>query len=224
MNQDQTPEGILLPRLDCLAISGPRKSYKPLRETQQQDLIAADPDTPQLLTREALRRHDVLSGTTQLRQFACGPCDNVWWRIVSNRKAVSRCRNCRKRYDALPFDRQYGIGRFICQNCGNTFYSRCTANSTCPCYTCGNTEVTKPYIHPSNRLGIVPNRSRRSHYCDDCRGMGHCPNYRRVINSSPEHDSTGSTESTCFSQPDFGGDAAPYFDFSGNLEGSVDSD
>ena len=209
MDRDRAASGVPLPSRDVIGISGPRQSYEPLGEDTQQALILEYPETPQLLTKEALQRHDVLTGTSQLRQFACGPCDNVWWRVVSNRKAVSQCRHCKKRYDALPFEMEYGTGRFICQHCGHMFLSKCTATSTCPCFECA-ADVSKPYIHPENK-STAP-RSTRKHRCDQCMGMGNCPNYRKVIYASKEHNSTGSTVATYLSQPDFGGDTSRYWD------------
>ena len=103
--------------------------------------------TQYLLTPEALRKHDILTGVLELRQFACKKCDHVWWRTVSRTKAVAKCNHCRVKYDALPRDKEFGIGRYRCTNCNHSFFSRCKATTERPCFNCDNT-VRTPYIHP----------------------------------------------------------------------------
>ena len=196
-SQDRKPTGFPLPRHDFPGHSGPRE--------------AADPATYKL-TKEALRKHDIATGTCELREFACEPCDNVWWRVVSTYKLVSRCKKCKIRYEALPQESEFGIGLFTCE-CGNEFKSKCTAQSNCPCFNC-KAFVSKPFIHPKfNRDATYRPRSRYKHCCDKCHGMGRCPTFKKVIHPSEPHDSTGSTLSTFLSQPDFNGDDAPYFYF-----------
>ena len=210
-SQDRTPTGVPLPRLNFPGHSGPRKAAKVLDKRSRTKLAQADPATPHLLTREALRKHDIATGTCELREFACAPCDNVWWRVVSTYKLVSRCKECKIRYDALPRELEFGIGLFTC-GCGNDFKSKCTAQTTCPCYNC-SALVSKPFIHPKFNRTPGKRTSHRKHYCDKCHGMGRCPTFKRVIYPSKPHDSTGSTESTFLSQPDFDGDDVPYFYF-----------
>ena len=53
-----------------------------------------------------------------------------------------------------------------------------------------------------------------------CHGMGQCPLYRRVVYPSNEHDSTGTSEATFLSQPSFGSDSAPFFNF--GVDGHAD--
>ncbi len=114
-------------------------------------------DTPfTTLTIEALEAHDAkhTTGPCQLRQFACPACQKSWWRNVLKSKPVSRCRGgmCRnERYEALPRNKQFGIGRFVCPNsrCGREFFGYCEATDRLTCRKCG-TKAT-PYIHPKWR-------------------------------------------------------------------------
>ena len=221
-SQDLTPTGVPLPRLNFPGHSGPRKAAKVLDKRSRTKLAQADSATPHLLTTEALRKHDIATGTCELRQFACEPCDNVWWRVVSTYKLVSRCKKCKIRYDALPREFEFGTGLFTC-GCGNDFKSKCTAQTTCPCYNC-NAPVSKPFIHPKFNHTAKPTSHRHKHYCDKCHGMGRCPTFefKRVIYPSKPHDSTGSTVSTYLSQPDFTRNNAPYFRF--RRDGSLADD
>ncbi len=122
-------------------------------------------DTPlTTLTVEALEAHDSkhTTGPCQLRQFACLPCRDTWWRNVLKSNPVSRCRGrfCRnERYDALPRNEQFGIGRFLCPNihCSREFFGYCEATEQLACRKCGT--FATPYIHPKWRKSR-PSRSR----------------------------------------------------------------
>ena len=200
-SQDRTPTGVPLPQHSFPGHSGPRKAAKVLDTRSRKILAQADPATTHLLTKEALRKHDIATGTCELREFACEPCDNVWWRVVSTYKLVSRCNKCEIRYDALSRESEFGIGLFTCE-CGKEFKSKCTAQTECPCFDC-EALVSKPFIHPKfNRAATDRPRFRHKHSC---------PTFKKVIYPSTPHDSTGSTLSTFLSQPDFNGDDAPYF-------------
>ena len=211
-SQDRKPTGVPLPQHSFPGHSGPRKAAKVLDTRSRKILAQADPATTHLLTKEALRKHDIATGTCELREFACESCDNVWWRVVSIHKSVSRCNKCKIRYNALPRELEFGIGLFTCE-CGKEFKSKCTAQTKCPCFDC-HALVSKPFIHPKfNRATTDRPRSRHKHSCDECQGMGHCPTFKKVIYPSTPHDSTGSTLSTFLSQLDFNGDDAPEFDY-----------
>ena len=112
------------------------------------DTLAVSEQPPTSLTEEALREHEIL---TSLRQFSCRACHCDWWSDVPASKEVSRCKRCNGRYDPLPRDKEYGVGRFTCPNekCGNVFFNVCNANSNYKCLECG-TKVNGPYLHPSN--------------------------------------------------------------------------
>ena len=111
-----------------------------------------------------------MTGPCELRQFGCGPCDHPWWTIVPVSKMVSRCRECRIRYDALPREKEFGIGRFKCTKptCERMFFATCEATDVLHCRKC-KTPVANPYIHPKwrkrrhipqSRPGSGPRRGR----------------------------------------------------------------
>ena len=103
---------------------------------------------PLALTRKTLQEHDRQT-STEVRQFCCGPCRRVWWRVVPSNKPVSRCKICHTRYDAIPRNDECGVGRFTCTNklCGNVFYRRCNQSYTAICPQC-EAVVSEPHIHP----------------------------------------------------------------------------
>ncbi|KAI8777657.1 UPF0515 protein C19orf66, partial [Biomphalaria glabrata] len=53
------------------------------------------------------------------RLFACVTCNRSWWKKVPYRKEVSRCKKCLVRYDAIPKEREWGIGVFHCSRTPN---------------------------------------------------------------------------------------------------------
>lgn len=108
------------------------------------------------LTIEALEKHDRkhTTGPCKLRQFGCPVCHTSWWRNVLKSKPVSRCRGgmCgNTRYDALPREKEFGIGRCLCpkESCGREFYAYCEASETLKCRKCKSD--CKPLIHPKWR-------------------------------------------------------------------------
>ncbi len=104
-----------------------------------------DPGQP-LLTEAVLRQHNLLHDLRELREFACLRCKHFWWRSVLIMKPVSTCNRCHKRYDALPRDKLFGIGRYICQN-SHTFFRFCHATLSYRCMKCYEM-VYHPHIHP----------------------------------------------------------------------------
>lgn len=126
------------------------------------------------LTIDALEKHDMkhTTGPCQLRQFGCPTCKHSWWKNVLKSKLVSRCKQgaCgNERYDALPRDKEFGIGRCLCPNesCGREFYAYCEASETLVCRKCKS--KCRPLIHPKwrkrgklnpNAQPFIPGRHR----------------------------------------------------------------
>nr|XP_032815085.1 LOW QUALITY PROTEIN: shiftless antiviral inhibitor of ribosomal frameshifting protein-like [Petromyzon marinus] len=71
-------------------------------------------------------------------QFACSVCDSVWWRRVPQRKMVSQCRSCNRKYQPVPRDREWGSGALLnCTNCDNTFRLTAIKGTACMCVLIG---------------------------------------------------------------------------------------
>ncbi|XP_069138507.1 shiftless antiviral inhibitor of ribosomal frameshifting protein homolog isoform X2 [Argopecten irradians] len=151
----------------------------------------------------------------QVRQFACEENDNVWWRKVPTRKMVSKCKKCKKRFEAVPKDREWGWAKFVCGNCGNEFNGFGQMNSTTsPCYHCGTVchvdEVIPPYRR--DKKGRPSRRSTHTCTAPNCYNRSpdaplrptrcvHPRSLRRqVVHPSLRHQSTGSTVATFLSQ------------------------
>ena len=171
-----------------------QKAQQIMREKKQDKMMKEDIESPYLLTEAALKKHNIITGACLLREFACGPCDRFWWSVVPTTKAVSKCHHCDVKYDALPRDKEFGIGRYICQNvkCNKTFYCRCHATQMVPCFDC-NIWLRTPYIHPRFIRSSRPRRPLEPEYSPPIQK-------KKVINPSTRHISTGSTISTFLSQ------------------------
>ena len=137
-----------------------REAWEELTPETQRQLQSPSP----YLTAKALEEHDLktTTGPLELRQFACLLCYHWWWRTVLKSKPVSRCRGefCEgRRYDALPKNKEFGIGRLICPNetCNRTFYAHCEATDYLKCRKCKT--PTKPHMHPKwrKRRSLNPN-------------------------------------------------------------------
>nr|XP_022335015.1 repressor of yield of DENV protein homolog [Crassostrea virginica] len=149
-----------------------------------------------------------------IRQFACGPCDKMWWRRVPSRKAVSKCFRCRKRFDAVPRDNEWGVAEFTCE-CENVFRGYGQMNNTyCPCYVCHRMVQPSKILPKTRGHGYRRNTRAHSCYAGNCynradgqiipdticvhpKSLGH-----RVVTPSDPHTSTGSTVNTFLTQDD----------------------
>ena len=207
-----------------------QSALKVLPEEDQSKLLREG--NPFLLTEAALRKHDISTGALELREFACENCDRYWWKTVPCTKPVSKCFKCKTKYDALPRDLEFGIGRYKCFGCNKIFFARCEATSERSCFNCDGT-VRAPYIHPKfkpirrNRPPIDPTtsvfkppkyhakyvytvRDPSTDYLLPCPVFFYFPlqtkpHKKAVINASKVHDSTGSTASTFITQIEFPG-------------------
>lgn len=149
----------------------------------------------------------------EIRQFACRPCDSVWWRRVPGRKTVSKCHRCKTRYDAVPRESEWGVAEFTCRNCGNVFKGFGQMNNTySPCYVCN--DIAQPSkIFPKMRRTGDRRRNVHSCYANTCYNRaegeilpGTCVHPkslgRKVVTPSGQHISTGSTVDTFLTQDD----------------------
>ncbi len=171
-----------------------------LKENTQWQLLQKQsqhqPESPNqqklpLLTVEALRQHDILTGAVELRQFSCKICERQWWAHVLKTKLVSECKVCHIRYDALECKDEFGIGRFICLSCRHVFHAWCSATDWLTCYTCLEF-AGPPYINPRFK---AQKKARPESEVVSTHKLIH-----KIRNYSTVHDSTGSTEATFINQ------------------------
>ncbi|XP_048377917.1 shiftless antiviral inhibitor of ribosomal frameshifting protein homolog isoform X2 [Stegostoma tigrinum] len=151
------------------------------------------------------------------RQFSCIRCDRDWWREVPERKQVSRCRYCKRRYDAVPRDQEWGLAAYTCQNCHHSFRSYGQMGVPAPCYRCRSIVFPIQIIPPRRNPSRLGNGRQNPHGCcaEDCYNRQepyvpgtHCVHPRtrqvrglpKVLCSSQYHESTGSTVASCISQ------------------------
>ena len=158
------------------------------------------------LTLENLRELDKEYDKHEVRQFACERCQKSWWEEVPARKPVSKCRRCRTKYDALPREKEFGIGHHVCE-CGKTFRGFTQHGVTSPCYRC-KADVLPQYFLTDRE--DIKKKTQRRHKCELCNGREDCPNKKPLVNISKQHVSTGSTASSVCS--DTGGERLYYED------------
>ncbi|XP_048734006.1 shiftless antiviral inhibitor of ribosomal frameshifting protein-like [Ostrea edulis] len=162
--------------------------------------------------RELARQREIPGIET--RQFACGPCDKVWWRRVPGRKLVSKCFRCRVRYEAVPKDKEWGIAEYVCDQCNNVFKGFGQMNNSCsPCYNCGNRVQPARIFPPTMRSTWHRGRHTHSCFAHNCfnRAQGEilpgiCVHPRslprKVVTPCNPHISSGSTVDTFLTQDD----------------------
>ena len=160
-----------------------------------QEEIKEETKNPILLTEDALHKFDILTGASELRQFACGPCKHPWWTYVPRTKPVSSCRKCHVRYNALDHSKEFGLGRYICLPCDNTFFARCEATEKHICLKCDKL-TGPPYISP--RFKPIYHKTKYK------KRRPPRPTHK-IFNESTIHESTGSTIAT-FLTEDLGQD------------------
>ena len=148
------------------------------------------------LTSENLQKLDRQYEEHEKRQFSCASCRKNWWRVVPVRKPVSRCSTCNTKYNALPRDKEFGIGHHQCE-CGHTFPGFTSYGVTSPCYRCGREVLYEYFLTDRNN---IKRKTNNDHKCSECNGMGGCPNKSAIVNASSEHVSTGSTASSVYSE------------------------
>ncbi|XP_038047206.1 shiftless antiviral inhibitor of ribosomal frameshifting protein homolog [Patiria miniata] len=154
------------------------------------------------LTVDNLRTHN--HTMMEKREFACQPCQNVWWRKVFSYKPVSKCSRCHVLYNAVPMDKVFGWGKFTC-HCGNVFFGRAQAGVPSICYQCHASVLPDVGSIGPMRINGPRQNTRNRHACDLCDNgrIQPCPGYNKVLCPSVRHVSTGSTASTFLTQSSY---------------------
>jgi hypothetical protein len=126
------------------------------------------------------------------RQFACKPCDAVWWRPA--KEYTSICKSCKHSYLPVPFEKEFGLGTVNCP-CGNIFTGYIQMGKEMRCYKC--MVMRRPVaIVPHDMNGGLFNfrrwrnskkrKSNNLHSCKACEGRNRreCPYYHKVVQPS----------------------------------------
>ncbi|XP_055872011.1 shiftless antiviral inhibitor of ribosomal frameshifting protein homolog [Biomphalaria glabrata] len=105
--------------LDFLLTEDPAEVSRFLKRTTNY-IETLQEDSKEL--REFLETSEIVVKPSE-RLFACMTCNRSWWKKVPYRKEVSKCKVCLIRYEAIPKDKEWGVGIFHCQTagCGKQF-------------------------------------------------------------------------------------------------------
>ncbi|CAG5117776.1 unnamed protein product, partial [Candidula unifasciata] len=116
------------------------------------------------LQRDAAKFRETLKSPAEDMQFACEPCNKMWWR------RVSKCYRCHTKYEPIPPEHQWGIGEFRCP-LGHTFKGFGIMGRTkSKCYKCDmNEEAEVMKILPPRRRDGDKQRPRRNRH--NCNGV-----------------------------------------------------
>ncbi len=107
-----------------------------------------------------------------VRQFSCSKCYRAWWRRVRFFKQVSACNRCHQKYQPVPFNKEFGIGEFVCI-CSNEFREWCEKDSQSSCRKCNRICHPTKIILDSRKQKIDDKSYRhkfgkkRCHKCSD---------------------------------------------------------
>ena len=132
--------------------------------------------------KEKLKLHDEATEKRERRYFSCAKCKHNWWENVPKHKAVSQCRKCQTKYDAVPFHQEPKIGKHTCA-CGNTFTGWTFEGVKSPCYECDRDVLPEELLRPRP----IKRKTGKTHNCNTCKGQCNCPNMQPVI-ASQEHE------------------------------------
>ncbi|KAK0052758.1 UPF0515 protein isoform X2, partial [Biomphalaria pfeifferi] len=168
-------------------------------EQEVQEYLNKDPNYTKAMTVDA--------------QFVASELD------TENETTVSSCRICLKKYDPIRRDKEWGIGKFIC-DCGNQFAGFGEMNVTSSeCYKCNKMVPIKHMLRPRRNRGrktTAPHscngvdcfskdctrhsdKSEKGDGCDDDDNSPVCVHPKtgqKILTYSEPHMSTGSTVTT----------------------------
>ena len=134
-----------------------------------------------------------------VRQFSCQDCYRSWWKRVRIRKQVSTCSRCKKKYDALPFSKEFGIAEFRCHQCSHEFYHWSAKEDLSTCKICNNTvkpikilpqtqNSRKLNMNNGKKHGSQCSSSSNSSSSGNINGIGVCPNKNEETNKNSIND------------------------------------